>query len=501
MLGSHQMLLKNWRVGGYRVHDRFICVNKEMLNVTLRDLGRVHVVGIGGAGMSGIARILASRGVPVTGCDAKDSRRLAALGAVGINTAIGHDPAHLGEIDTLILSTAIPANNSERVEAARMGIRVMNRADALSAVMSGFTGVAVSGTHGKTTTTSMLTVALQYAGADPSFAIGSELNESGANAHLGTGSFFIAEADESDGAFLQLNPSVAIVTNIEADHLDYWGTFEAIEQAFLDFALAIKERAGFVVVCADDPGAVRLIESARSVGVDIRSYGESPEADFHMVDIQPSSQGWRFDTAHQGVRLGQVQLQVFGRHNALNAQAALVTMIGLGFTVQQGIEGLNKFTGTRRRFDFKGEVGGIRVYDDYAHHPTEITATLRAARELVGDGKLIVAFQAHHYYRTALFSKEFGVALGLADKVVVLEVFAPGEEPIPGASGQTMAANVPLEADCVIFEPSWSAVAQELIRGAHAGDIVMTLGAGDIGLIAIEVVERLQEREPGQTHE
>jgi len=495
------MLPKNWRVGVYRVHEHVARVEKEIAKVTLQDLGRVHVVGIGGAGMSGIARILASRGVEVSGCDAKDSRRLAALGAVGIETTIGHDFAHVGEIDTLILSTAIPAKNPERVEATRLGKRVMNRAEALTAIMTGFTGVAVSGTHGKTTTTSMLTVALQHAGADPSFAIGSELNESGANAHLGTGNLFIAEADESDGAFLQLNPSIAIVTNIEADHLDYWGTFEAIEQGFLEFALGIKDRDGFLVVCIDDPGAARLIGAARSAGVDVRTYGESPEADFHMVDVQPSSQGWSFDTAHEGVRLGQVRLQVFGHHNALNAQAALVAMIGMGYTAQQGIEGLMKFSGTRRRFDFKGEAGGIRVYDDYAHHPTEITATLRAARELVGEGQLIVAFQAHHYYRTALFSQEFGAALGLADRVVVLEVFAPGEEPIPGASGQTMAANVPLAGDCVVFEPSWSAVAQDLIRDAHGGDIIMTLGAGDIGLIAIEVVERLREREPVHPHE
>jgi UDP-N-acetylmuramate--alanine ligase len=361
--------------------------------------------------------------------------------------------------------------------------------------MSGFTGVAVTGTHGKTTTTSMVTVALQHAGADPSFAIGSELNESGANAHLGTGSLFVAEADESDGAFLELNPRIAIVTNIEADHLDYWGTLEAIEQAFLDFALGIADRGGFLVVCIDDGGAARLAVRARSAGVDVRTYGESPEADFHMVDITPSSNGWSFDTAHDGVRLGQVQLQVFGHHNALNAQAALVAMIGMGFTAQQGIEGLNNFSGTRRRFDFKGEADGVRVYDDYAHHPTEINVTLRAARELVGAGQLIVAFQAHHYYRTALFSKEFGEALGLADRVVVLEVFAPGEEPIPGASGQIMAANVPLASDRVIFEPSWSAVAKDLIRDARPGDIIMTLGAGDIGLIAIEVVERLQELE------
>lgn len=492
------MLPGNWRVGGYRVLDDGLPGGRERLNVTLADLGRVHVVGIGGAGMSGIARILAARGVPVSGCDAKDSRRLAALSAVGVNTVVGHDPDHVRDIDTLVLSTAIPVDNPERLAAMRSGKRIVNRAEALSAIMNGFTGVAVTGTHGKTTTTSMITVALQHAGADPSFAIGSELNESGANAHLGTGSLFVAEADESDGTFLQLHPNVAIVTNIEPDHLDYWGTFDAIEQAFFDFAVGIKDREGFLVACIDDPGAARLVEKARTVGVDIRTYGENLEADFTMVDTQPSSAGWSFDTAHEGVRLGRVQLQVFGHHNALNAQAVLVAMVGMGYTPQQGIEGLSKFSGTRRRFDFKGEAVGIRVYDDYAHHPTEITATLRAARELVGEGRLIVAFQAHHYYRTALFSKEFGVALGLADKVVVLEVFAPGETPIPGASGQTMAAHVPLASDCVIFEPSWSAVAQELIGDAHSGDIIMTLGAGDIGLIAAEVVERLQEREPGR---
>jgi UDP-N-acetylmuramate--alanine ligase len=451
--------------------------------------------------MSGIARILSARGVPVSGCDAKESRRLAALSAVGVNTMIGHDSLHVGEIETLVVSTAIPADNPERLEAIRSGRRVMNRAQALAAIMTGFTGVAVTGTHGKTTTTSMITVALQHAGEDPSFAIGSELNESGTNAHLGTGSLFVVEADESDGTFLVLNPTVAIVTNIEADHLDHWGTFDAIEQGFLDFALGIRDRQGCLVICLDDPGAARLIERARSAGVDIRTYGESPEADFTMVDIQPSSAGWSFDTVHEGVRLGRVQLQIFGHHNALNAQAALVAMIAMGYTAQQGIEGLSKFSGTRRRFDFKGEADGVRVYDDYAHHPTEITATLRAARELVGEGRLIVAFQAHHYYRTALFSKEFGAALGLADKVVVLEVFAPGETPIPGASGQTMAANVPLATDCVIFEPSWSAVAQDLIRDAKMGDIIMTLGAGDIGLIATEVVERLQEREPRRPDE
>ena len=495
------MLPRNWPFGGYRVHKNVVTIEKEWARVSLQDLGQVHVVGIGGAGMSGIARILAARGVRVTGCDAKDSRRLAALTAVGVETMIGHSCSHVDAIDTLVLSTAIPANNLDRIEAVERGKRVLNRAEALSAIMAGFTGIAVTGTHGKTTTTSMMTVALQHSGSDPSFAIGSELNETGSNAHLGTGELFVVEADESDGTFLYLDPTVAIVTNVEADHLNYWGTFDAIEQGFLDFALGIRDRGGFVVACLDDPGAARLIKGALAAGVDIRTYGEDPEADFHMVDARPSASGWSFDTAHQGVRLGRAELQVFGHHNALNAQAVLVAMIGMSYTAQQAIEGINHFSGTRRRFDFKGKAGGVRVYDDYAHHPTEITATLRTARELVGPGRVIVAFQAHHYYRTALFSQEFGVALALADKVIVLEVFAPGETPIPGASGQTMATNVPLPPECVIFEPSWSAVAQDLVEDAQSGDIIMTLGAGDIGLIAAEVVQRLQERVPGHPNE
>ncbi|HBK39469.1 MAG TPA: hypothetical protein DDZ31_05945, partial [Actinobacteria bacterium] len=268
------MLPRNWPFGGYRVHKNIVTIDEEWARVSLQDLGQVHVVGIGGAGMSGIARILAARGVRVSGCDAKDSRRLAALAAVGVETMIGHSCRHVDAIDTVVMSTAIPANNPERIEAVERGKRVLNRAEALSAIMAGFTGIAVTGTHGKTTTTSMMTVALQHSGSDPSFAIGSELNETGSNAHLGTGELFVVEADESDGTFLYLDPTVAIVTNVEADHLDHWGTFDAIEQGFLDFALGIRDRGGFVVACLDDPGAARLIKGALAAGVDIRTYGE-----------------------------------------------------------------------------------------------------------------------------------------------------------------------------------------------------------------------------------
>ncbi len=461
----------------------------------LTGLGRVHVIGIGGAGMSGIARILVARGVPVSGSDAKDSRRLTALRALGVHAVVGHDAANVADADTVIVSTAIKAANPELLDARGRGLRVMGRAEALATLMTGFRGIAVAGTHGKTTTTSMLTVALQHCGADPSFAIGSELNESGSNAHLGSGIDFVAEADESDGAFLALPAHAGIVTNVEPDHLDYWGTFEAIERGFLDFAAAIGERGGFVTVCADDAGAARLAAAARAAGVDVRTYGESEAADYRIELIAAGENGWKFDVLDHGVRLGAVELGVPGRHNVLNATAALVTGIGLGHFPTDLLAGLESFTGTRRRFDFKGTADGVRVYDDYAHHPTEIAATLNAMREQVGEGRLVVAFQAHHYYRTALFVHEFGEALGIADEVVVLEVFAPGEDPIPGASGVAMASHVPLPAEQVLFEPSWSRVAGQLVTRARPGDVVMTLGAGDIAMIGTEVLDLLRARE------
>jgi UDP-N-acetylmuramate--alanine ligase len=461
--------------------------------------GHVHIVGIGGAGMSGIARILAARGVRVSGSDARESRRLVALRALGIEAQVGHAAEHVAGADAVLVSTAIRPDNPEVVAARAAGIPVVPRADALAAVMAGTRGVAVAGTHGKTTTTSMLTIALQHCGADPSYAIGSELNDSGANAHQGSGALFVVEADESDGSFLRLPAVAGIVTNVEPDHLDFWGTFAAVEQGFLEFALGLQRAGGFLVACADDAGSVRLAEQARAAGVDVRTYGTDPRADHVLRDVRTSAGGVSCAVEHEGRPPVALRLSVHGEHNARNAAAALVTGIGLGFPAEDLAEGLALFTGTRRRFDFKGEVGGVRVYDDYAHHPTEIAATLRAAREVVGEGNLVVAFQAHHYYRTAMFVEEFGQALGLADHVVVLEVYAPGEEPIPGASGQSMASHVPLPPDRVVFEPSWSAVAGHLAARARRGDLVMTLGAGDIVLLGPEVLDLLAAGTGGTT--
>ncbi|MEI6623146.1 MAG: UDP-N-acetylmuramate--L-alanine ligase [Actinomycetes bacterium] len=463
--------------------------------IGVADLGRVHIIGIGGAGMSGIARVLLARSVAVSGSDAKDSRRIAALRALGAQITVGHDPNNLGSAESVIVSTAIKGRNVELMEAYQRGLRVLPRAVALSILMADSKGVAVAGTHGKTTTTSMLTVALQHCGADPSFVIGSEINETGSNAHAGSGDYFIAEADESDGSFLHLGARAGIVTNVEADHLDYWGSLEAVEQAFDDFVVGLGERGGFAVICVDDAGGARLAERTRRLGIDIRTYGETPDADFQIEILDHSATGWRFNVLVHGVRTGPIDLQVPGRHNVLNATAALVCGLGLGFASRELAEGLESFTGTRRRFEFRGQADGVRVFDDYAHHPTEIEATLRAARDVVGDGRLIVVFQAYHYYRAALFGKEFGVALGLADDVVVLEVFAPSGEIIPGASGQLIAANVPLPAEHVVFEPSWSAAPAELVSRARSGDVIMTLGAGDVSMMGPEVLALLARRE------
>ena len=461
-------------------------------------VGRIHIVGIGGAGMSGIARILISKGYEVSGSDAKDSRRLQALKPLGAKVYVGHDGEKLlidGQAPgTVVISTAIPQSNSEVVKAVELGIPVLSRATALAELLTDSRVISVAGTHGKTTTTSMTTVILQQAGLDPSFVIGSEMNESGSNAHLGSGKEFVVEADESDGTFLVLPTTAGIVTNVEADHLNYWGTYEAVEQAFIDFVVGTSRKHGYAVICGDDSGANKVAARARELGARVISYGQNLDNDAVVTLLPSDTAGSLFKVEYDDEVFGPIQLKVPGAHNALNATAALITTYELGCTKEQVEVGLAKFSGTHRRFEFRGEVNGVRVFDDYAHHPTEIDAVLKAARVVAGTGRVLAAFQAHHYYRTALFSKEFGQALGLADYVVVLEVFAPGETPIPGASGSTMASNVPLPSEQVVFEPSWSAVPQHLASYAKPGDIIMTLGAGDIGMMCPEILDLLERK-------
>lgn len=460
--------------------------------------GRIHIIGIGGAGMSGIARVLLARGFEVSGSDAKDSRRLQALKPLGARVFVGHDSQNLSIENTLpnvvVISTAISDQNPEVQKAAELGIPVISRATALAELLVGFNTISVAGTHGKTTTTSMVTVILQNSALDPSFVIGSEMNESGSNAHQGTGEHFVVEADESDGTFLVLPTTVGIVTNVEPDHLNYWGTYEAVAQAFVDFMVGTSKQNGFVVVCGDDSGALEAATKARQLGARVITYGQGSGNDAVLKLLPSGTVGSVFQITYNKIEHGPIHLKVPGAHNALNATAAFLVALELGCTSEQCVAGLESFTGTHRRFEFRGEVNGVRVFDDYAHHPTEIDAVLRAARTVVGTGKVLAAFQAHHYYRTALFSKEFGQALGLADYVVVLEVFAPGETPIPGASGSTMAGNVPLPPEQVTFEPSWSQVPKHLVDHAMPGDIIMTLGAGDIGMMCPEILELLEAK-------
>lgn len=456
-------------------------------------LGHVHLVGIGGAGMSGIARVLLARGSSVSGSDAKESVTLSALRALGAEIHVGHDAVQLRGADTVVVSTAIRESNPELAAARTSGVRVLQRAEALAALLVGHRAVAVAGTHGKTTTTSLLTVAAQHCGADPSFAIGGDLNEAGSNAHHGSGDLFVVEADESDGSFLVYGPQAAIVTNVEPDHLDHYGDQAAVERAFISFVETVQSAAdgGFVVLCADDEGTVRLAGEARTQGIDVRTYGTAQGADLRLDNLRTQGSTSTYDAVLQGRPVGQVRLQVPGVHLARNSAAALLMGIGLGLPEGQLIEGLAGFTGVRRRMELKGTAAGVRVYDDYAHHPTEVRAQLIAARGMTGGGRLVAVFQPHLYSRTAAFASGFGAALALADVVVVMDVYGAREDPVPGVTGALVSAAVPLGAAQVVFEPSWTAVPAAVVAHCAPGDLVVTLGAGDVTMIGPEVLRLL----------
>jgi len=472
-------------------------------NDPLADLGRVHLIGVGGAGMSALTRLLCSRGVPVSGSEIRESRILAPLRALGADIQLRQTQDSLPDVDTVVVSTAIKESNPEWVSARERGIRVMHRAEVLEYSMRSKVAVVVAGTHGKTTTTSMLAVALQHAGADPSFYIGAQLNETGSNAHAGSGRIFLAESDESDGSFLVLRPDLAIVTNVEADHLDHWGDEESVHAAFERFAVALVSR-GRLVACADDTGAVRLAAYARAQGVEVFTYGESEQADLRIHNVALTAAGATFVAEVQGGLSGAdrsdrhsqpVALQVLGRHNVLNSGGALAGGVALGFDIGPLADGLALYSGVRRRFEFKGEADGVRVYDDYAHHHSEIAASLATAHDIAGQGRVVVAFQPLRYTRTLRFHRELGHALGQADDVVVLEVYGSNEEPIPGATGALVADSVPLASEHVHFEPSFSAVPAWLLARAKPGDVIVTLGDGIVTTLGPEVVDMLNERQ------
>lgn len=445
-------------------------------------LARAHLVGMGGAGMSGIARILADRGFAVSGSDARDSPVLAGLAERGVRTAVGHAATNLellpGGPTAVVVSTAVRPDNPEVVAARAAGIPVVRRADALAALMAGRRSVCVAGTHGKTSTTSMLTVALQHAGLDPSFAIGGELTGSGLGAHHGTGDVFVAEADESDGSFLSFSPHGAVITNLEPDHLDHHGTAAAYTAVFDQFVDRI-EPGGFLVVCADDPGTAALAD--RVPLRRIVRYGRSAAAAVRLVGDTVTLADGREVT---------LRLTVPGEHMLLNGTAALAAGVELGVDPAALAAGLAGYTGVRRRFELKGTAGGVVVYDDYAHHPTEVAAQLTAARQVVGTGRLVVVFQPHLYSRTATFAAEFGTALASADLVVVLDVYGAREDPQPGVTGELVATAVRDRA-AVLYHPDRPSAAAFVADALRPGDLVITMGAGDVTAIGPELLARL----------
>ncbi|MGL6236943.1 MAG: UDP-N-acetylmuramate--L-alanine ligase [Segniliparus sp.] len=479
----------------------------------VHDLSRVHFVGIGGAGMSAVARILLARGAQVSGSDLKDSRTITDLRARGAKVLVGHAAAALDLLDggptaVVVSQAAIPADNPELAEARKRGVPVRYRPEVLAELMEGSKRILISGTHGKTTTTSMTVTALQHAGLDPSFAVGGELGEAGTNAHQGSGDAFVAEADESDGSLLRYQPDAAVVTNVEADHLDHFGTAEAYIAVFDQFVRQISPD-GVLIVDLDDQGAAALGARAAAAGTRVLGYGsgEAPPGvrlAARLVDWKPQGESARLvvDFEPGGERV--FSLAVPGRHMARNALGAVLAAVFAGAGLDAAVSGVSSFTGVRRRFQLKGVARGVRVFDDYAHHPTEVAATLAGARALVeGDGgsgqersrrgRLVVVFQPHMYSRTRLFATEFAAALEAADEVVVLDVYGARETPEAGVTGALIADQV--RAVPARFVPMFSAAAQQAASLARPGDVVITMGAGDVTLLGSEILDAVEGRD------
>ena len=444
---------------------------------------RVHFVGIGGSGMSGLARIAISHGIKVSGSDSSDSSVLNALRALGAEIFIGHQAENISGADLLVFSNAIKPDNPERKAAKDSGITEITRAAALALLMSESISVAVAGTHGKTTTSSMATVALQACGVDPSFAIGGVLKSSGSNAHRGSGKYFIAEADESDGSFVAYHPHAAIITNVEWDHVDHFASEADVFAAFNAFVETIK---GFLVFCADDAGASQVAANSK---VKTIGYGKSADAALRIDQISLSAGGSSARVLWNGAKVGVLELSVPGEHNLLNAAAVLAVGLEIGLPINSLLDGLIKFHGAGRRFELKGTVNGIRVIDDYGHHPTEIRVTLEAAKRYAGGGNLLVIFQPHRYSRTKAFTDQFAEALAIADSVWLLEIYAASEQPITGVTSANIAKLIPHAK----FEPNFISVIDEVARVAKPGDVIITLGAGDVSSLGPLILSALEE--------
>ncbi|MFA5606503.1 MAG: UDP-N-acetylmuramate--L-alanine ligase [Leucobacter sp.] len=455
------------------------------------DLGRVHFVGIGGSGMSGIARMMHSDGVRVTGSDRSANYATAALEELGIPVAIGHDAANVGDADTLVVTGALWQDNPEYQHALRHGIPVLHRSQALAWLSRGHRVVSVAGAHGKTTSTGMVVTGLLGLGVDPSFVNGGIIESLATSSAAGSDDLFVIEADESDKSFLLYDTAVALITNVDPEHLDFYGSRENFMAAFVDFARAARE---LVVISADDPGALEVLGELRqgSGAPAVRTFGEAPEADVRIIEIDDSGPV-RFVVEVEGRRY-EGGLGLYGRYNAVNAVGALAVLTGLGYDPAVALKAISEFGGTKRRFEFHAEVGGVRVYDDYAHHPTEVDALLESARAVVGEGRLIAIHQPHLYSRTSLFHREFAEVLeARADHSVVLAVDGAREDPVPGVTGE-LVANDFVDPARVAYIDDWQRAADYLAEFARPGDVMVTMSCGSVYRIIPQVVASLRDR-------
>lgn len=451
-----------------------------------------HFIGIGGAGMSGIALVLKARDVRVTGSDLRESRYTQALVRAGIEVFIGHSAENVGDTQVVVVSSAIPESNPELAEAKRLGLPIWQRAQMLAHLAEDRTTIAIAGTHGKTTTSSMVATMLSGMELEPTFLIGGEVCAFGTNAVAGAGEHYVVEADESDGSFMHLDPAVVVVTNVEADHLDHYGTLQAVEETFVEFMGKVAPN-GTLIICADDESLSRL---ATGVSCRVITYGQAANADVRIVSAEPNGSGYRADVELPNARV-TVKTSAPGMHNVANAAAALSVAYALGLDPAEAARSLSEFGGVKRRFEHVGEQDAVTVVDDYAHHPTEVAATLRAARQL-GFGRVWAVFQPHRFTRTAALSEEFGSAFEDADRLVMLDVYSAGETPIPGVSGRTIMDAVLRNSPraSLAWLPHRDDIAPYLAANVEAGDLVITMGAGDVTALGPEILKAIATAEP-----
>jgi UDP-N-acetylmuramate--alanine ligase len=461
-------------------------------------LGRtrhVHFVGIGGIGMSGIAELLANLGYAVSGSDARRSEMTDRLGALGVRVAVGHEAANIGDADVIVVSSAIAADNAEVLEARRRRVPVIPRAEMLAELMRLKTGVAIAGSHGKTTTTSMVALVLERGGLDPTAVIGGRLSAFGSNARLGQGEYMVAEADESDRSFLKLSPTIAVVTNIDCEHMDTYGSFDRLVDAFAEFAGKVPFY-GAVVACADDQSVYAMLRQTPRRTI---TYGFAEQANVRglspVTDGRSGRCGVRFDIRGipNGTGEGDIELQVPGRHNLQNALAAIAVGLEIGVPFDRIRQTLAEFRGAERRYQILGVANGVTVVDDYGHHPTEVAAVLRAARD-GQPSRLVAVFQPHRYSRTRDLLEDFGPALALADVVVLTDIYAAGEPPIAGVTLDRLATHVRRDVRELHVVPSLQDAIARAAELARPGDLLVTLGAGSIGTAGDQILEAIAGR-------